>query len=176
ASFDGHTLPYRWQLQFAAFVAAKNDPTSPSYEDFFANLILPQLLDGRLRLEIRPSFTRETALRFYGFGNAITIPQTSVAMRDFYTRLHPQLQVMSRWQLGEGWSVLAGSQYLYNQLSYDADSTLAMQIPSVAPHSVIRVQTGLAYDTRDNEVSPRSGTYDTFAFRESPQIGTAFPY
>ena len=104
ASFDGKTLPYRWQLQFAIFVAAKSDPTSPSYEDTFVNLILPQLLDGRLRLEIRPSFTRETALRFYGFGNAITIPQTTDAMRDFYTRLHPQLQVMSRWQLGECWS------------------------------------------------------------------------
>jgi len=176
ANFDGKSVPYRWQLQFAIFVAAKSDPTSPSYEDTFLNLIIPQLLDGRLRLEIRPSFTRETALRFYGFGNAITIPQTSTPMRDFYTRLHPQLQVMSRWQLGEGWSVLAGGQYLYNQVSYDADSTLAMEIPSVAPHSVIRAQTGLAYDTRDNEVSPRSGTYDTFEFRESPQIGSAFPY
>ena len=83
---------------------------------------------------------------------------------------------MSRWQLGDGWSVLAGGQYLYNQVSYDASSTLAMDIPSVAPHSVLRAQTGLAYDTRDNEVSPRSGTYDTFEFRESPQIGSAFPY
>jgi hypothetical protein len=176
ASFDGKTLPYRWQLQFAAFIAAKSSPTSPSYEDAFLNLILPQLLDGRLRLEIRPSFTRETALRFYGFGNAITVPQNSVAMRDFYTRMHPQLQVLSRWQLGEGWSLLAGSQYLYNQISYDPSSTLAMEIPSVAPHSVIRAETGLVYDTRDNEVSPRSGTYDSFEFRESPQIGSAFPY
>ena len=176
ASFDGKTEPYRWQVQFAAFVAAKNDPTSPSYEDAFVNLILPKLLDGRLRLEIRPSFTRETALRFYGFGNQITIPESSVAMRDFYTRLHPQFQVLSRWQLGEGWSVLAGSQYLYNQLSYAADSTLAMQIPSIAPHSVLRAETGLVYDTRDNEVSPRSGTYDAFTFRESPQMGSAFPY
>ena len=176
ASFDGTTLPYRWQLQFATFDAAKNDPTNPSYEDAFVNLILPKLLDGRLRLEIRPSFTRETALRFYGFGNAITVPQSSGVMRDFYTRLHPQLQVMTRWQLGEGWSVLAGSQYLYNRVSYAADSTLAMQIPSVAPHSVLRAQTGLAYDTRDNEVSPRSGTYDTFELRISPKMGSAFPY
>ncbi len=176
ASFDGHTVPYRWQLQFALFVAAKSDPTSPTYEDAFVNLIIPQLWDGRLRLEVRPSFTRETALRFYGFGNNISIPQTSMPQRDFYTRMHPQLQVMTRWFLGEGWSVLAGSQYLYNQLTYAPSSTLAMQLPSVPSHSVVRGETGLVYDSRDNEISPRSGTYDTFEFRASPRLGDAFPY
>ena len=176
ASFDGHSVPYRWQLQFAFFVAAKTDPTSPTYEDAFLNLIIPQLWDGRLRLEIRPSFTRETALRFFGFGDRVSIPNTTMPQRDFYTRMHPQLQVMTRWFLGDGWSVLGGGQYLYNQLSYDATSTLAMQIPSVPAHSVLRAETGLAYDTRDNEVSPHAGTYDTFEFRESPHIGSEFPY
>jgi len=176
ASFDGHSVPYRWQLQFAVFAAAKSDPTSPTYEDAFVNLIIPKLWDDRLRLEIRPSFTRETALRFYGFGDAARIPSMTDPQRDFYTRLHPQLQVMSRWFLGEGWSVLAGSQYLYNQLSYASSSTLAMELPTVPSHSVVRGETGLVYDTRDNEVSPRSGTYDTFEFRESPHLGNAFPY
>jgi hypothetical protein len=176
ASFDGKAVPYRWQLQFAFFVAAKTDPTSPTYEDSFMNLILPQLLDGKLRLEVRPSFTRETALPYYGLGNAITIPSQTMPQRDFYTRLHPQLQVMTRWQLGEGYSLLAGGQYVYNQLSYASDSTLAMTIPSVPSHSVARGELGLAYDTRDNEISPHSGSYDTFEFRASPHIGDAFPY
>ncbi|MBV8759291.1 MAG: BamA/TamA family outer membrane protein [Deltaproteobacteria bacterium] len=176
ASFDGHTVPYAWQLQFAVFAAAKSSPTSPTYEDAFVNLIVPRMWHDRLRLEIRPSFTRETALRFYGYGDAARIPAMSVPQRDFYTRMHPQLQLMTRWFLGEGWSVLAGSQYLYNQLSYSSSSTLAMEMPSVPSHSVVRGETGLVYDTRDNEISPHSGTYDTFEFRASPRLGDAFPY
>ena len=104
ADFDGVSRPYKWQLQFATFLATKSSPIDPSYEDAFANLILPQLLDGRLRLEIRPAFTHESALRFYGLGNNVKIPAQTDATRDFYTRLHPQLDVMARWKLSEAWS------------------------------------------------------------------------
>ncbi len=180
AQFDGTSRPYRWQLQFAAFVAFKGG-LNPSVEDGFVNLILPQLLDGRLRLELRPSFTRETTLRYYGLGNDVTIPDRSDTSRDFYTRLHPQLQVMTRWRIAGPWSVLGGFQYVYNQVSFDSNSTIAMAAPMIDPkvtrdHSVVRLETGVAYDTRDNEIATNTGMFHTFEIRASPHLGAAFPY
>lgn len=181
ANFDGKDVPYHYQLQFATFFATKGSPTSPSYEDAYVNLIIPQMLDGLLRLEIRPSFTRETALRFYGIGNDISVPSQTVDKRDFYTRLHPQLQVMSRWYVGGHWSVLGGAQYLYNQISYDPSSTLAQMMPVIdpkvdKPHSVARIETGLVYDSRDNEIATNNGMYHTLEVRMSPHMGDEFPY
>jgi hypothetical protein len=181
ASFDGVHAPYRWQLQFATFVAAKADITSPSYEDIYLNLIVPQLMDGRLRLEVRPSFTHETALPFYGLGNDVRVPPTTVAMRDFYTRTHPQLFVKTRWQLTEGWAALAGLEYIYNRTEFREGSTAAMVVPGIDPtaadpHSIIRARTGLIYDTRDNEVAPNRGMLNTFEVRISPRLGDAVPY
>jgi hypothetical protein len=183
ANFDGLSLPYKWQLQFATFIATKSSPLSPSYEDAFVNLIIPQLLEGRLRLEIRPSFTHETALRYYGLGNNVMAPQQTDPTRDFYSRLHPQLQILTRWKLDEDsrWSVLAASQYLYNRISFDPSSTLAMDPGAYAvgvsePHSVLRIETGIVYDSRDNEIAPNRGMFHSFEIRMSPHLGDAFPY
>lgn len=183
ASFDATHTPYKWQLQFATFIAVKDSITSPSYEDAFVNLIAPQMLDGKLRLEIRPSFTRETALRFYGLGDNVQIPANTDRTRDFYTRLHPQLAVLTRWKLNakSPWSVIAASQYLYNRVSEDPTSTLAMQLPMIdpkadTPHSVLRLETGAAYDSRDSEIAPSSGMFHTFEVRMSTKLGSEFPY
>lgn len=183
ASFDSTHTPYKWQVQFATFIAAKDSITSPSYEDAFINLIAPQMLDRRLRLELRPSFTRETALRFFGLGNNVQIPANTDRTRDFYTRLHPQLAVLTRWKLDprSPWSVIAAAQYLYNRVSEDPASTLAMQLPTIdpkadTPHSVLRLETGAAYDSRDNEIAPNRGMFHTFEIRMSPHLGSPFPY
>jgi hypothetical protein len=183
ASFDATHTPYKWQLQFASFIATKSFP-SPSYEDGFVNLIAPQMLDGKLRLEIRPSFTRETALRFYGLGNNVTIPPGAAdATRDFYSRLHPQLAVLTRWKLDakSRWSVIGAAQYLYNRVSEDPTSTLAMMLATIdpkanTPHSVLRLETGAAFDSRDNEIAPTTGMFHTFEIRMSPKLGSEFPY
>ncbi|HEY0255292.1 MAG TPA: BamA/TamA family outer membrane protein [Kofleriaceae bacterium] len=181
ANFDGKDVPYHWQLQFATFIATKSSPTDPSYEDGFINLIFPQLLDKHLRLEIRPSFTRETALKFYGIGNEIQVPSQTDDKRDFYTRIHPQLQIMTRWYVGGPWSIQAGGQYLYNRVSYDPGSTIASMQPMLdpkvdKPHSVARFQTGLVFDTRDNEIATNEGMYHTLEARVSPHMGDEFPY
>lgn len=181
ASFDGVHVPYRWQLQFATFVAAKQDITSPSFEDIYVNLIVPQLLDGRLRLEVRPSFTNESALPFYGIGNAVRVPASTMPARDFYARLHPQLNVKTWWRLGEGWSAIAGLEYMFNQTSFGSDSTAAMLVPAIDPHaedpqSILKAKTGLLYDSRDHELAPRHGMLHSFEIRISPRIGNALPY
>ena len=183
ASFDGKTAPYLWHLEFAAFAAVKGSITSLSQADAFVNLIVPQLLDGRLRLEVRPSFTRATGLRYYGRGNAITIPTDMVSERDNYTRTYPQLQVLTRWRRHRtsSWSAIAAGQYLLNKVSFADTSTVATEIRPGDPridhiHSVLRLETGIRYDSRDSELAPSRGMYHSLGVRASPHLGDAFPY
>lgn len=181
AMFDARHHPYRWQLQFSAFIATKSDVTSPSYEDAYAQITYPQLMDGKLRLELRPSFTRDTTLPFYGLGNRAPAPSQTLPQRDFYQRIHPAIAVTTRWKIAPSWSVILGSQYVYNQTEFDPTSTAAMDLASIDPgalrsHSLLKLQTGLVYDTRDNEISTGEGQYHQVTLRVSPGMGTAFPY
>jgi hypothetical protein len=181
AMFDRTHHPYRWQLQFSAFAATKSGPMSPSYEDAYALLVFPQLLDGRLRLELRPSFTQDTTLPYYGIGNRAPAPAQTVAARDFYQRVHPAMQALTRWTVWPSWSVLVGAQYIYNRLEIDPASTLAMDLarmdPAAArPHSVLKLETGLVYDTRDSEISTGRGQFHQVTLRVSPSAGDGMPY
>jgi hypothetical protein len=181
AGFDATHRPYRWQIQFSAFIATKSDPMSPSYEDAYALITFPQLLHRRLRLELRPSFTHDTTLPFYGIGNAAPDPSKKLPQRDFYQRVHPALAVATRWAVSPSWSVLLAGQYLYNRTEFDPTSTAAMDLATIdpealRPHSLLKLQTGLVYDTRDSEVSTTEGQYHQVTFRISPRIGAPFPY
>ena len=181
AEFDGAHRPYRWQIQFSAFAATKSDVMSPSYEDAYALITFPQLLDRKLRLELRPSFTHDTTLPYYGIGNAAPEPSRKIARRDFYERIHPAMAVTTRWTLSPSWSVLLASQYVYNRTEFDPASTAAMDLAMVdpqalRPHSLLKLQTGVVYDTRDSEVSPTEGQYHQVTFRVSPGMGAPFPY
>ena len=65
--------PFRWKIEGAAFGTVKLEdgrrPTAP-FQDVFVVLARHGLFGDRLRLQLRPSFTRETNLRYYGVGNA----------------------------------------------------------------------------------------------------------
>jgi hypothetical protein len=181
AAFDRTHRPYRWQVQFSAFIATKTDLTSPSYEDAYALATFPQLLDGLLRLELRPSFTRDTTLPYYGIGNRAPAPAQSIPQRDFYQRIHPAMAALSRWTLSPSWSVLLGAQYVYNETTFASASTAAMDLATidpgaVRPHSLLKLQTGLVYDTRDSEISPSRGQFHQISLRVSPAMGSPFPY
>jgi len=181
AMFDSTHHPYRWQVQFSAFVATKSGPLSPSYEDSYVQLTLPQLLHDKLRVELRPSFTRDTTLPYYGIGNGIRAQGDTVPGRDFYQRIHPAMQALSRWTIYPSWSVLLGGQYIYNRTETAVDSTLAMDLAAIDPealraHSLLKLETGLVYDSRDSEISPSRGMYHQVTLRVSPGMGEALPY
>jgi hypothetical protein len=181
AVFDSSHHPYHWQVQFSAFVATKSDPMSPSYEDVYALITFPELMNRKLRLELRPSFTRDTTLPFYGIGNHAPAPSQTVPERDLYQRIHPAVAVVTRWTLAPRWSMLLGGQYLYNRTEFDPASTVAMDVATIdpdalRPHSLLKLQTGLVYDTRDSEISTTEGQYHQVTLRVSPGMGTPFPY
>lgn len=181
AMFDRAHSPYRWKIEYGAFYATKGKVFDPSFEDAFAQLTFPQLLNRKLRVEIRPSFTKETALRYFGVGNYAPDPKVIDPQRDFYTRVHPALAIQTLWVLRRPWYYLIGASYTWNQIRFDPESTLARDTRISDPdlersHGVLKLDTGVVYDTRDNELSPSRGQFHQVKLRVSPRIGDELPY
>jgi outer membrane protein assembly factor BamA len=182
-------LPFRWAVESSAFISFKREDgklISP-YQDFYVQWTAPALLGGRLRLEARPSFTRESTQRYYGLGNASVAPANDVASRDFYGRTHPMLWARARYRFWDQLQVGFGSYYLQNWLKVPAGGTLAQQIATgdatvrrllgdTANHGVLILEGLLLYDSRDSELVTDSGQFHQIKLRVSPRLGPAVPY
>src|SRR4029077_16551736 len=117
ARLDPRYHPYRWKLESGAFITFKQqagDLLIP-FQDYYLVWTLPDLTASRrLRIDIRPSFTNESTLKFYGIGNATPLPPPGVPLRDTeYQRIHPTLAVEVRTRVYDYFYVLAGSVYTH---------------------------------------------------------------
>jgi len=179
ARFEPGYLPYRFRLETGAFVTFKSDVVP--YQDYFATLTLPDVVPRVLRLELRPSYTREATVRYYGLGNAS--PPRDGALRDLeYTRTHPTMWVRARLTLLPNVLYLrAGAALTYNALEVPAGTRLARDIAQgllepARDSSLFLFEHAIVYDTRDHETSPTSGSYHALMLRTSPAGTTALPY
>jgi outer membrane protein assembly factor BamA len=188
--------PFVWRLESAAFLTFKaagpGDVASPGswvnpYQDYYVLLQVPRFLHRRLRLDVRPSFTRETTQHYYGLGNASVAPPDENPSRDFYGRTHPTMLVRLRWELRGNVFVEYGSAYTENWLDVDPQSRLAADMSAGAPevrdllgtakqHGVLLTEASFGYDSRDSEISPERGQYHQLRFRGSPKLGDHLPY
>jgi outer membrane protein assembly factor BamA len=184
--------PYKWLLQSQAFITFKEQDgvlVNP-FQDYSLLLTLPDF-DGhkRLRLDVRGSFTDEATLKYYGFGNASSLPPPGTDIRvNEYDRIHPTLTAEARLTLAKRWFLLLGNQYTYNHLKVAPTSQLAMDqtggspevrtllLPNFASHGVDLTEVAVEYDSRDNEIVTHRGMYHTLKMRLSPHIGEALPY
>ena len=191
ARLDPRYRPYRWKLTSEAFItfSTLNGQLISPFQDYSLTLTLPDLTSSRrLRLEIRPAFTNERTLKFYGIGNATPLPPPGVSIADTeYQRVHPTLSVEARYRFYKRFYLLAGSVYTQNWLVVPPNGLLARAqaspsaeireiIGSFAPHGVELLEGGIQYDSRDNETVTRRGQFHTAVIRVSPRVGTALPY
>jgi hypothetical protein len=193
ARFKPAVTPYVWRMESGGFISFKSgDETSGSswvtpYQDYSIRLTVPHFLHDRLRLDLRPSFTRETTQRYYGLGNASVAPLDDVPSRDFYGRTHPTLSLRLRLDLKRNIFVEVGTAYTENWFTLDPQSTLATDMSGGTPavrellgtanrHGVLLTETSLLYDTRDSEVSPHDGQYHQAKLRYSPSLSQHLPY
>jgi hypothetical protein len=173
--------PYLWRLEGSCFVTARWRASSleSPYQDVFLRLGVNGLLDDRVRLELRPSFTRETNLRYYGLGNASVAPPSDLAARDFFTRTHVAMLVRAQLRLRGAWQALLGLANTHNWIRYGRDSNLARDVASADArvsnllnvdnsHAVVLVESGLLWDSRDDEIAPTSGQHHVLKVRLSP--------
>ncbi len=192
AGIDPAITPFVWRLEAVTFVTFKPDVVSPSswanpYQDVYFLLTVPHFLHDRLRLELRPSYTRESTQRYYGLGNASVAPADQLPSRDFYVRAHPTLLSRLRWELVGNFFVELGAAYTENWFEVNPRSTLAADmiagtqtvrdlLGTATSHGVLLVENALIYDTRDSEISTHRGQYHQIKLRSSPELGEHLPY
>jgi hypothetical protein len=191
AGLRPHYDPFRWRLEGAAFVSFKPEGSTfkVPFQDYYLLLAVPRLLaSGRLRLEIRPSFTDESTQRYFGVGNASPRPDPALPITlAEYERRHAALAAAVRWTLGDGWFLRNQVDYAQNWVHVGADTILAhdrlLGSPDVRAllagpldHGVAAMEVRLEYDRRDNEIVTRNGSYHHLQLRFSPRLGDGVPF
>jgi hypothetical protein len=183
---------FRWKVESGVFVTFKlraGDHLVLPFQDYYVLVTLPNLGPGRrLRLELRPAFTTEATLKYYGIGNASPIPAADLPVETAeYERIHPTLSIEARYRVLDDFYLLGGSDYTENRLSVGADTVLGQQqaagppevralLGSFGPHGVELLTLEGQYDSRDDETVTRRGQFHTARFRWSPRLGEHLPY
>ena len=194
ARVSPQVTPYIWRVESAAFISFKSGasvgsekPFISPYQDIFFVLTIPRIIDQRLRLELRPSFTRETTQRFYGLGNASVAPPGTEPERDFYGRGHPTLSLRLRWALGRRLFIEGGQLYTQNWFDVPDNGILVTKMKTgteterrllgdVRSHGVYLSELSLIWDSREDEISPLHGQFHQLRLRASPRLGAHLPY
>lgn len=194
SQLDPRFTPYQWNLESGGFIGFRKSEEGggiggfqAAYQDIYLLFTAPQLANKRLRLEMRASYTREVAQRFYGIGNASVAPEETVPSRDFYERTHPTGLARLRVRGPAHFYIEGGGAYTYNALVVKPTTLLGMQMQSDDPklrsvlgdarsHGVVQLEGALIYDTRDSEISPQKGLYHEVRLRWSPSVGSHLPY
>jgi hypothetical protein len=181
--------PYLWNIESAGLVTFKlrGEKIVLPYQDDYVELTVPRVFGLPLRLEVRGEYSWETTLGYYGLGNASPAPATPDSTYNQYGRLHPALVVDARWRVVDHVAAMAGVGFSRSWLQVAQNSKLAADLQSgspevkhllglVEPAGVATAIGGLQWDSRDNEVSAHSGSYDTAGLRISPGGLKETPY
>jgi outer membrane protein assembly factor BamA len=177
-----------WRLEGAAFLTVRGSPSfSFPYQDHWLQLTVPSLLGGRLRFQTRVAYTQETDVSYFGLGNGVPTPPDSGSSRYKYGRTHPEIEAYARVGLGGRYYAVAGGSLTLNWFDIAPDTQLALDMQSGSPEvkslldhaptsAVVIVQETVGYDSRDDEVVPRRGTWNDLTLRLSPAVGGFMPY
>ncbi len=183
--------PFLWNVESAAFVSFKSSSEGwqVPYQDFYLKITIPRFLGTASQLEIRPSYTWESTLGYYGMGNASSAatPPGSSDSYSWYGRLHPALDLQQRWGLADHVAALTGARYTQDWLQVRQGSRLAEDLDSgsaevkallgpTRPHGVAVISYGIQWDDRDGQVSTQEGSFHEAQIRLSPGGGGSFPY
>ncbi|MGH7439857.1 MAG: BamA/TamA family outer membrane protein [Polyangiaceae bacterium] len=187
----GH-VPYVWNIESAGFVTFAKDPTGGivvPYQDDYVTFTQPRFLGSPMELEIRPEYSWESTLGYYGLGNAsaAAVPAGQSVKYFEYGRLHPEIYVQLRSRIADHLIARGGIRYTRTWLQVRDDSKLAEDLRSgspavkallgsTAPNGVMLFDYGIQFDTRDNVTSSHRGTFDSFDLQLSPGGTSWQPY
>jgi outer membrane protein assembly factor BamA len=185
--------PYRWRAEIGAFITFKpgqgdGKVTSP-FQDYYLVFTLPQLMSARrLRVEFRPSYTSESTQLFYGVGNASPWPPASLDVQQAqYARRRMTFTAAARMYFIEHFLLRFAVDLTQNWLTVRPDSILADQqtngservkslLDGPERHGIAASELAVLYDTRDNEIVTRHGSFHQIKVRGSPRLGPALPF
>lgn len=195
ARVDPKYAPYRWAIDSTGLITFKSAPSGGvdvPYQDYVVKLTLPHLVKDRLRLELRGSFNWLSSVKYYGLGNASRLdpPLSDLPSPRYYQfeRIDPSLRATLRVAVASGLSFIVGAMYTHNWIEAPPDGKLANDMRSgspavkallggTAPHGVLKLEYGVLFDRRDNEVSTKRGVFHQATVRLSPGgPGLFLPY
>ena len=184
--------PYVWNVESAGLVTFKpgeGGGVQVPYGDVYVKLTVPRVFGSASELRVRPSFTTETTLGYYGIGNASSdaLPVGASSSYFWYSRTHPAVSVDLRWRIVDHVAAHTAARFTQDWMSVPPGSRLAADLASPAssahaflgptdPHGVALFTYGLQWDDRDSEVAPHSGSFDSALVRLAPGGSGELPY
>ena len=183
--------PYVWDIESAGFITfeSRQGRVVVPYQDISVQATVPRLFGRPLKLELRPEYSDESTLNYYGLGNAASAaaPAGAPASYFLYGRIHPYLFADARWRLLDHLAGTASVSYEQDWLQVASNSKLASDLGdgspevkrllgSTAPHAVAKFAWGLQWDNRDNDVSSHRGMFHTVDLALSPGAISPLPY
>jgi hypothetical protein len=175
--------PYAWNIESAGFVTfapGRGGGIAVPYQNVYVRLDVPRFF-RHIELEVRPEYSWETTLNYFGLGNASSAVAPAGAPSKYfeYGRIHPEVDIDVRWRYVDHVSGRMGIRYALSWLQVDQSSKLAddlrtgspevkQLLGSTDPSGVALFNYGLRIDTRDNIVSSHSGVFDSFDLQLSP--------
>lgn len=180
-------LPYRWKIDGLLSASIKDGPrgTEVVQQSHDIRIDVPRAVSGKVRIMPALFFERTVNAGYFGIGNAartITHPDGSLGSRYQYVHREIRARVNFRTPLGGPLSVMYGltlrnvspSAYADSKLDIDSRRVDERGKPYILGLEALNhaiVSGGLVYDTRDNEITPHTGSFDQFALR----LGAATP-
>jgi hypothetical protein len=185
--FEHGARPYAWKMDL---VVRESVTGAGSLGSVFAQQYyvwewdVPDLLGGKLRLTPAVYYQRAIDQGYFGLGNASSASPAAASSPQFFQYLDRELKVreLARIKLGAGFdlavvSMFRGespSAYPGSLLARDAATKTGDGTPllrgiaagaSSSDTGIGMLGAGLIYDTRDNEIFPRSGAFHQIGFR-----------
>lgn len=166
--------PYLYRFESAGAISflPHEDSVELSYLDDYLLVHLPHVVPKKLGLTARVSYTRASTLKFYGIGNASEIEPGRNAKDDYYEyqRVYPAVRLRATFQAAPALDINYGVSYEKNDLEVPPDGKLAETraggsaeeqrlVGGADDFSVVTFLLGVAFDTRDDEVSTHRGQF-----------------
>lgn len=173
--------PYAWKADLLLSLSLKPGPDGVdiAQQAHDLRLDIPRFLGSRVRVMPGLFVERHVNAGYFGLGNAtpvIPLPDGTVGRRYHSITEEVRFRLNTRFPIGGALDAMFGLQLRYTDAEAYPYSKLAADAAAVEPDGRPRIfglepiasaipAAGLVYDTRDDEVSPRSGAFDIVGVR-----------
>jgi hypothetical protein len=175
ARFQDGIRPYWWKATLtisASFLSAENG-LEIAQQNYVAGFDVAGLADGRVRSISQVKYRRTVTLRYFGIGNASSAELPSVTRGDASRHFESILaEAEARELLRIRLQTPVDAMVIMSFRHVVPDTYEGSKLEEDAPHilgvralSLVTVGAGPIYDTRDNEIFPRSGMYHQLGAR-----------
>jgi len=178
-----------WSAELAAVAMFSEQGLEPRFQDYYLKAVFDDVLGSGLRLTIRPSFTQVVGVNYYGLGNASLrggsgLPDPNGPERTYYDYTHADgtlrfffshdfshhLRLSSGMILSYVWMGVAQNSRLAVDAEYGSEEVRS-ELTGLKNHAFAAFVWSQEFDTRDEEVNPHRGFYQTTTFTFAPGGG-----